>query len=171
MSATNQPMPKPTVWDELFPNRFLKAGLLKGKDVTLTIKDVSTERLPNDKGVEEVHGLLSFEKTVKQFGINKTNGICLKTMFGADLSKWLGKRVTFYPTTDRFGSDVVDAIRVRGSPDIANAMTITIKFKKKKPRQVTLIKTDPNKQPAPATPEQHTEDEEAATATVAPTAS
>lgn len=146
----SEQMPKPTSWDELFPNRFLKAGLMKGRDVTLTIKAIDLEKLPDDKGVEKVHGIMTFEKTEKQWQINKTCGLALKAMFGSDLSKWIGRRVTLFPTTDKFGGETVEAIRVRGSPDIDRNITFTLKLQKKKPRQVTLVKTDP-KAASPAT--------------------
>jgi hypothetical protein len=144
------PMPKPTVWDELFPGRFLRAGLLKGKDATLTIREVFLERMPNDKGVEEVRGILSFDKTDKQLAINKTNGLALRAMFGPQVQSWIGKRVTLYPTQDRFGGKMVDAIRVRGSPDIAESITIEIKFLKKKAQLVTLQRTGAKAEAAPA---------------------
>lgn len=156
-------MPRPMVWDELFPNRWLKAGLMKGRDVTLTIRDVTLEKLPEDNGGEKVHGILAFEKTERNMEINKTNGLCLRAMFGADLSKWPGKRVTLFPTTDKFGGETVDAIRVRGSPDIERTLTIVIKFKKKKPKTIVLVKTDPKAQtnatPEPEQPATATADE------------
>lgn len=137
----SEAMPKPTSWDELFPDRFLKAGLMKGKDVTLTIRDVALDKIPDDKGVEKIRGILSFEKTDKQLALNKTNGLCLKAMFGAAVQAWAGKRITLYPTMDHFGRDEVEAIRVRGSPDIAEAITFELKLPKKKARMVTLQKT------------------------------
>lgn len=132
-------------FDELFPNRFMKAGEFKGRDVTLKITAVKVEKLVGDKG-EETKGILSFEKTPKQLVLNKTNGLCLRAMFGRDTGAWVGKRVTFYPAQIDFG-DTEIAIRVRGSPDIASDMEAEIKLARKKPRKVTLKKTG---QSAPA---------------------
>jgi hypothetical protein len=41
---------KPDSYDELFPGRFLKAGLFKGKEVTLRIAEVYQELMPDKKG-------------------------------------------------------------------------------------------------------------------------
>lgn len=126
-------------FDQLFPNRFMKAGEFKGKDVTLKISAVKVEVLEGDKG-KETKGILSFEGTQKQLVLNKTNGLCIKAMFGRDTDAWIGKRVTFYPAQIDFG-DVDLAIRVRGSPDIAADLDMELKLARKKPRKVTLKKT------------------------------
>ncbi len=41
---------KPDSYDELFPGRFLKAGLFKGKEVTLRIVEAYQELMPDKKG-------------------------------------------------------------------------------------------------------------------------
>ena len=66
MAEANAPLPKPDDWDSLFPGRFLHAADLKGKNVTLTIAAVDLEKLPSQRG-EKTKGILSFEKTDKQF--------------------------------------------------------------------------------------------------------
>ena len=34
-------------------------------------------------------------------------------MYGSDTTKWVGQRITIYPTTTQVGRDTVDCIRVR----------------------------------------------------------
>src|SRR5205085_5994632 len=80
-TAPTKIFPKPVDWDELYPGRFLKAVDFKGKTVTLKISEVKIEELVGDKG-PQVKGVISFERTEKQWALNKTNGICLKEMFG-----------------------------------------------------------------------------------------
>lgn len=133
-------------FDELFPNRFLKAGEFKGRDITLKIKSVKVEVLEGDKG-KETKGIIEFEKTPKQLVLNKTNGLCLRAMFGRDTAAWVGKCVTFYPAKIDFG-DTDIAIRVRGSPDIAKDMDAEIKLARKKARTVKMLKTGGQKAPA-----------------------
>lgn len=112
-------------YDELFPNRFLKSGLFKGRDYTLTITDVDLEEMEetkNKKKQTKVKAIVSFRETPKQLVLNKTNGECCKAMFGRNVSAWIGKRVTFCPqTVEAFGEEQL-AIRVRGSPDIERDM-------------------------------------------------
>ena len=125
--------PTPVDWDDLYPNRFLKAADLKGKKVTLKISGVKLEELIGDKG-QQVKGLISFDKTEKQLALNKTNGICLKDMFGKKVQEWIGRRVTLFPTT--YNDD--DCIRVWGSPDIEAEKAVTIALRRKRPFQMTM---------------------------------
>lgn len=135
---------KPVDYDELFPGRFLKAGLFKGKSVTLTIKDVEIEKLPQDNGKERDRGVISFNETPMQLALNSTNGQCLKAMFGRKPLEWVGKKVTFVPEKDRFGKEVVDAIRVSGSPDIKDPIDVEIRMPRKKPKNRRLVPTVKN---------------------------
>jgi hypothetical protein len=133
----------PVNYDELFPGRFLKAGLFVTPR-TLTIKRIDTEPMPQDDGRDRVRGIISFERTDKQLVLNSTNGQCLRAMFGSALVEWIGKRVTFQSEQDRFGKDVVDAIRIVGSPDLAQDLTIEVKLPRKKPKSRVLRKTVAN---------------------------
>lgn len=132
---------KPVDYDELFPGRFLKAGQFKGKSVTLTIKDVELESLPQDNGKERDRGIISFNETKLQIVLNSTNGQCFRAMFGRKPPDWIGKRVTLAPEKDRFGKEVVDAIRVQGSPDITAPIEVEIRLPRKKPKARKLIPT------------------------------
>jgi hypothetical protein len=145
---------KPLNYDELFPSRFLKAGLFVAKNKTLTISDYDAEALPQDDGKEKTRGIITFRETKLQLALNSTNGQCLKAMFGTTLANWVGKRVTLCADKDRdpSGGGMVDCIRVAGSPDIVQDMTIEIKLPRRKPKTRTLRKTanDPKTQPQPA---------------------
>lgn len=111
-------------YDQLFPGRFLKSGEFKGKDVTLTISDVKLEDMEDKRKGTVVKCIVSFKETKRQLVLNKTNGECLKGMFGRKVATWVGKKVTFYPENVRaFGASKL-AIRVKGSPDIAADMNI-----------------------------------------------
>jgi hypothetical protein len=123
-------------FDKLFPGRFLKAADLNGKDVTLTISAVVVDELVGDKGTE-MKGLLSFAGKKKQLVLNKTNGLCLKQMFGRETDAWVGKRVTIFPTT--FNDE--PCIRVKGSPDLDKDVTFELKLPRKAPKTTTLTRT------------------------------
>lgn len=135
-------------FDKLFPNRFMKAGLFNGKDVTLTISKIAIEELEGKRGKEK-KAIVSFKEVALQLVLNKTNGLCMKAMFGAETDGWIGKRVTFYPAEIHFEDNEL-AIRVRGSPDIAAAVTFDLKLARKKPKSVTLTKTGAAPKPNPA---------------------
>jgi hypothetical protein len=128
---------KPVDWDELYPGRFIKASDLKGKNVTLTIASVDLEELEGDKG-KQIKGVVGFEKTEKQLALNKTNGICLKEMFGKKVQGWVGKRVTLMPST--WNGD--DCIRVYGSPDMPEDKEIIVQLPRKRPIPMVMHKVE-----------------------------
>jgi hypothetical protein len=129
-------LPKPTNYDQLYPGRFLKAGELLGKKVTLTIADVDLEELVGDTGKPQVKCIVSFKETPKKLVACKTNGICLKEMFGKVLSDWIGKRVTLFE--DSWNGE--PATRVWGSPDIAEEVEVTVTLPRRRPFKKTLHK-------------------------------
>lgn len=145
----NEPkvLPPPVDWDELYPGRFLKAGDFKGKKPTLTIASVKLEELVGDKG-PQIKGVISFERTDKQWALNKTNGICLRAMFGRKVQQWAGKRVTLFAGT----WDGEECIRVWGSPDIDADMDVQIQLPRKRPFKMAMHRTGQAAAPKPAVP-------------------
>lgn len=137
-------LPTPVDWDELYPGRFLKAGEFKGKKPTLTIAAVKIEELVGDKG-PQIKGVIRFERTEKELALNKTNGICLKEMFGRKVQEWVGKRVTLYAGT----WDGEECIRVWGSPDIAEDRDITVQLPRKRPFKMTMHRVEAQRQAKP----------------------
>ena len=140
MSEHAQQKP-PVNYDELFPGRFLKAGLFQGKDVTLEIVEVSVEELPQDDGSMRRRGIITFRETPLQLVLNSTNGQCIRAMFGTRIPDWVGKRITFRPEKDRFGREMVDAIRIAGSPDLSGPVDAMIRMPRKKDKKRTLVVT------------------------------
>jgi len=141
-------------FDKLYPGRFLKAVDLDGKDLTLTISAVHLDELEGNRG-KQTKGLVSFSDQPKALVLNRTNGLCLKAMFGRETDAWVGKRITLYPAPIQF-EDADICIRVRGSPDILQDVTFELKLARKRPRQVTLQRTGPKpaangRPPAPPT--------------------
>lgn len=117
----------PLSFDDLYPSRFLRASDLKGQDVTKTIARVQIEEL-GEGAQSKAKCVISFKDAKKQWVVPRTCGEALKLMFGAkDVDKtWVGKRVTlFAKTVDSFGGEV-EAVRVKGSPDIKERMQASI---------------------------------------------
>jgi len=126
-------------YDELYPGRFIKAGDLRGRDVNLTITKVRADELEGQKG-KQTKGVISFKETKKELVLNRTNGECIKAMFGRRLADWVGKRVTLYPA--KIESELADlAVRVRGSPDLAADVSFTLALARKRPRDMVMKRT------------------------------
>lgn len=136
---------KPVDFDELYPGRFIKSGEFQGKKVTLTIADVNIEELGMD-AQKKIKGVISLRETQKQWVLNRTNGECLKAMFGRRVTDWVGKRVTLFPMEYQGET----AIRVWGSPELAADMTVTIALPRKRPFDMVMHATGGKKsKPAP----------------------
>jgi hypothetical protein len=140
----------------LMPSKYLKAAEFRGRDFTLTITRVVAAELDREDNTKEQLGVVYFAETKKGWILNKTNIKCMIAMFGAETDDWHGKQVTVYPENNEMSESGV-AIRVRGSPDIAQDIPFTLKLARKKPRRVLLKKTPPrgqrpaaNGKPAPS---------------------
>ena len=120
-------------FDELYPGRFIKAGSLQGKQVTLKIADVHVEYLEGDAG-KKWKGVITFEKTEMQLVLNKTNGTCLKEMFGREVPKWIGRWVTLFPS--EWNGE--PCIRIWGSPELKEDRTIEVALPKRKPIKMVM---------------------------------
>jgi hypothetical protein len=122
-------------YTDAFPGRFLSADHFKGKKVTLTVADVYLE--PIDKKKKPAL-IMKFVESKLELCLPKTNAYCIKMMFTYKLEDWLGKRITFYPSTCRFGPAMVDCIRVWGSPDIPEDMTLSVPQGRNSPLTMTM---------------------------------
>ncbi|HET9109065.1 MAG TPA: hypothetical protein VFN79_17955 [Steroidobacteraceae bacterium] len=146
--ATQQ---KPVEYDQLYPGRFIKAGELLGRKVTVTIADVDLEELMGDDNKPKQKAALTFKETPKQLVMCKTNGISIKAMFGVKLAEWIGKRVTLFP--DTWNGE--PCIRIWGSPDIERDIEVEISLPRRRPFKKTMHAMTKGKPvaDAPASPE------------------
>jgi len=136
--SDNDKLPKPTVFDQLYPGRFIKAGELLGKKVTLTVAEVNMEKLVGEDGQKKAKAIITFKETEKGLVMCKTNGLCLREMFGTLLADWVGKRVTIFP--DTWNGE--PAIRIWGSPDIERDLSVTVTLPRRKPFARALKKVE-----------------------------
>lgn len=132
---------KPMTYEEAFPGRFLSAGHFNGKKVTLTVEDVFIEELEGEKKKKSNKLIMTFVGKQLQLVVPKTNAYCIKEMFGNKLADWKQKRITFFPSTCRFGPGMVDCIRVWGSPDITEDKMLTVPQGRNTPLQMTMHAT------------------------------
>jgi len=122
-------MSKIVDWDQLYPGRFWKAGLL-GPDErkVLLVTEVQLEELETDKGIKQ-KGVLTFEGETLQLPLNKTNGICLREMFGRVPFKWVGHRFAIF--SSMWANE--PCIRIWGSPELDRDLSVTIELPRRKP--------------------------------------
>ena len=119
-------------YEDLKPGRWIKPGHLLGKECSLTIAKIWGECTGKNKdGVEQRTGVLSFEETELHLRSPKTVDQLLNAMFGADPSVLPGKVITLVPDKDKFGREIVDCIRLSGSPQLEATIQKTVKYAKK----------------------------------------
>jgi hypothetical protein len=150
MATDSTARPLPGSYSEMYPGRFLKADMLKGRQVTVTITEIEGEDLVGENNKTKSEWIVRIKERSLQLVLNKTNAFCLYRMFGGDPHSWIGKRITIFPTTTKFGRNTVDAIRVFGSPDIAEDMEITVPQGRKKAWETVMHKVATKGASAPA---------------------
>ncbi len=96
-----------------FEKAHLGAWDLQGRDVTVVIRAVSNPKLRTEGGGTQKKPVVFFEGTEKSLVLNKTNTATIVSLYGTKVGDWIGKRITLYPTTTKFGRETVDAIRIR----------------------------------------------------------
>lgn len=136
MTTDTAPLRKPVTYDELYPGRFIKAGELLGKKVPLTIADVDLEELSDSTGKAKIKCIVSFKETQKMLVACKTNGLCIKAMFGKTLADWKGKRVFLFQ--GQWNGE--ECVRIWGSPDIKEEFEVEIALPRKRPFKMTMHK-------------------------------
>jgi hypothetical protein len=97
----------------MFDRDYLGVWDLKGRDVTVEISKVVAATLTSQGNRKSKKPVVYFKGTEKGFALNKTNMKTIAGMYGFDADKWVGQRITLYPTQTSFGSETVEAVRVR----------------------------------------------------------
>lgn len=99
---------------KMFDKAYIYAYDLEGRDVTVTIERVTGGTLVGTGGKSNKKPILFFKGTEKGLALNVTNARVIAGLYGGfESDKWIGKRITLYPTTTTFGSQTVECIRIR----------------------------------------------------------
>ena len=102
-----------TDYRTFFNKEYLYAYDLDGKEVTVTIERVEGREMVATGGRKSSKPVLFFKGTTKGLAINATNGKAIASLYGNDVAKWFGERITLFPTTTTMGGETVDCIRVK----------------------------------------------------------
>lgn len=96
----------------LFDSDWLRHCDLGDRPRIVTITKVEQGELRNGK-TKTRKPVVHFKEFPKPFGLNKTNGKAIATLFTVETERWVGKQVELYPSRTTFGSEEVDCVRVR----------------------------------------------------------
>lgn len=134
---------------KLIQSNYIAADEFGKSEPTLTMLSVALVGLEDDKGKKQAKGVIAFKETPKAWILNRTNVECLAAMFGPETNDWIGKRVTLHALLVNFGAEKKNGIRVKGSPDLARAVTIEVKLPRRKAQKFTLSVTSKSAASAP----------------------
>lgn len=105
-------------YDLLFPSRYLKAGDLKGKEVTVVIRKIEPRHeLKGEKGRSDSKPVVYLSTTKgreldKMWVLNRTNAKRIVAMYGPKATDWIGKAVVLRAEKEP-RSDTGYAVRVK----------------------------------------------------------
>ncbi len=106
--------------DLMFPNRYLKAADMKGREVEMTIDSVVMETLKRSDGSEDLKPVVYFVETKdrkdadrKVLVLGKTTAAQIASLHGKGTGGWTGKKVTLYSAKVKAFGETVDAVRVK----------------------------------------------------------
>ena len=129
----------------LNPGKYLSATDLGGVEPTYKILRVVLEEIEEDapKGAppsKKKKGLVWLEGVAKGWLLCVTTAKALATMFGDETEKWAGHCVTLFADMVQSFGEMVPAVRVRGSPELTQMLSYSVK-RRKKSETFSLIKT------------------------------
>lgn len=94
---------------DIFPSKYLSAGDLPDEGMTLTIKEITIERMQD--GAEKP--IASFaERGVKDMIINVTKWNTLAKLYGDESDDWHGKKIAVRPGEVKFKGEMVACIDI-----------------------------------------------------------
>lgn len=117
-----------TDYRSMFDKDAIGAWDLNGKDATVTIESVKPGTVGGHSGKKAAKKpIIRFKGKRKHLVCNVTNAATIASLYGNHVEKWVGQRITLYPTTTTFGRDTVDCVRIRpvkpgGAPDTADSL-------------------------------------------------
>ncbi len=138
----------------LFTGRFLASPDLGKNEVTVKIESVTSEAVRDDeKGTERKRWILYFEGKDKGMLLNKTNALLIAALCRSSMTEdWIGHSITVGVRRVQLGPEMVDGLRVIGSPELTAPLDVPIKMPRKKARTETLAPTGKAQSKSPPPP-------------------
>ncbi len=93
---------------DVFPSKYLSAADVPEEGITITIRKVSIERMPD--GAEKP--IATFDERVKDMLINVTKWNTIAELYGDDSDDWIGEKITIRPGTTKYAGKTVACIDV-----------------------------------------------------------
>lgn len=102
-----------THWKSMTDREYIYAFDLNGKDAVVTIARVEAGTLTAAGGKKSKKPVVYFEGKEKGLALNATNAKTIAALYSPYVEKWIGKKVTLYPTVTQMGGETLECIRIR----------------------------------------------------------
>jgi len=104
-----------THWKKLYNPEFLGAYSLEpGKDLVVTIKSVTSEKVTGADGKKEECMVMRFVEPQKPMILNATNAKAIQKLYKTPLiEEWAGKKIQLFVDKVKAFGEVVEALRIR----------------------------------------------------------
>jgi hypothetical protein len=121
----------------------LSAGDLGAHTPTATIAAVEGGAFESESGKVDKKALITLVGKHKQFAANVINCTLIEAMFGPDYEGWVGHAITLMADAVEVAGKYKGepCVRVKGSPELANPLTVEIKLARRKPFTRQLVPT------------------------------
>lgn len=96
----------------LFPSKYVKAVDLGDKVVTVTIRDMTVEKL-GFGNEQESKPVLWFANATKGLVLNRTNAMIIASLYTPETDNWKGKQISLYAARVKAFGAWHDAVRVK----------------------------------------------------------
>lgn len=99
----------------MYDSQWIYAFDLAGRDVVVTIGEVKAALVKDSEGKAQKKPVVFFRESKDKRGLVlcKTNGKTIASLYGSDTDKWIGRKITLFPTQVSAFGQTVDAIRIR----------------------------------------------------------
>mgnify|MGYP000961159321 FL=1 len=139
-----------THWKTLASNSdTIAASDIEGHSPTVTIAGVEGGVFEGEDGKHDKKALITFVGKDKKLAANVINCTLIEAMFGAEVEDWAGHQITLMADKVEVAGKYKGqpCVRIKGSPELGTAQTVTIELPRRKPFQRQLVPT--GKRPAP----------------------
>lgn len=122
-------------YKQLFTGKFLASPDIGGREPTVKITRITSELVKDEEKKTERHRWICFfEGKDKGMLLNRSNAILIAALCKSDKTEdWVGHSITIGVRKVKMGGDLVDGLRVVGSPELSAPMTVSIRLPRKKP--------------------------------------
>lgn len=113
-----------THWKKLADPPYIGAyALPNGEDMTVTIERVQLETVTMMGGKKEDH-TIAYLAGNKPLILNVTNAKSIHKLYGPFIEDWAGKQITLFTSMTKFGSEMVECIRIRPNVPVKKRQAI-----------------------------------------------